>query len=266
MKKRITIVIVFLVINSLIFGQTKGNSTKQYEYLVYSFGKTYFDSITSNSRYYSLLLKGSESSTLTENLNKLGKLGWELIDVLGTIGGDQQVVFQRPIGFLTEEQEKDLITELEKEQQEKLLNFISEQQEEDEKKSAIPLIETDQRDWDIEYKQKNEIFFEELKRLSEIIKTYEGVIDVKLEDIDYDPKMYIQCDFTEQLLNENEYSLSQVKNLVSLYMRRIQNDVNFDSFVFYTHRVKTYFYVNLTYKGTSYEVYNEEDKIERSYK
>lgn len=79
----------------------------QWEYLVVSFGKTYFTSATDGDAKVSgsskLLMYGplgtvfaQEAQGTQAQIDTLGRYGWELLNVLGSIGGDQQWVFKRP--------------------------------------------------------------------------------------------------------------------------------------------------------------------------
>lgn len=79
----------------------------QWEYLVISFGKTYFSSPTDiaakQTGQSKLMIFGplggvvaQEALDTQQQVDTLGRYGWELIGVLGAIGGDQQWVFKRP--------------------------------------------------------------------------------------------------------------------------------------------------------------------------
>lgn len=79
----------------------------QWEYLVISFGKTFFSSAVDleakKTGQSKLMIYGplggviaSEALDTQAQVDTLGKYGWELIGVLGAIGGDQQWVFKRP--------------------------------------------------------------------------------------------------------------------------------------------------------------------------
>ena len=79
----------------------------QWEYLVVSFGKTYFTSAADGDAKVSgsskLLMYGplgavyaQEAQVTQAQIDTLGRYGWELLNVLGAIGGDQQWVFKRP--------------------------------------------------------------------------------------------------------------------------------------------------------------------------
>jgi len=82
----------------------------KWEYLVLSLGKNYFYSlpteaiaISSNYGFKTLaylkegFYKIDEATTTQKQMDVLGKNGWELVDIVGVIGGDQQYVFKRPL-------------------------------------------------------------------------------------------------------------------------------------------------------------------------
>lgn len=80
-------------------------ASDQWEYLVVSFGKTYFsdpsDSKDSGaSKTVSMSSVGvivtQEALATQRNMDKLGRFGWELVGIVGSIGGDQQMMFKRP--------------------------------------------------------------------------------------------------------------------------------------------------------------------------
>lgn len=80
----------------------------EWEYLVVSYGTTYFSnplvdlSEMEASRSKVLLFSElgitlpSEATSLQRDIDVLGRFAWELVAVVGTIGGDQQLVFKRP--------------------------------------------------------------------------------------------------------------------------------------------------------------------------
>lgn len=80
----------------------------EWEYLVVSYGTTYFsdplleadasDATFSKVQLFSDLgvTLPNEAISLQRNIDILGRFGWELVTVVGTIGGDQQLVFKRP--------------------------------------------------------------------------------------------------------------------------------------------------------------------------
>ena len=93
----------------------------QWEYLVVSFGKTYFStpseepeiSATGFSKlvgYAQLGLDSAQEAPLTQKqMDSLGKFGWELVGIVGAIGGDQQLVFKRRFDPMQSNKEAELI-------------------------------------------------------------------------------------------------------------------------------------------------------------
>ena len=79
----------------------------QWEYLVVSFGKAYFSEPMNSAdkqaglskiRAFSQagMITAQEATHIQYNMDKLGKFGWELVGVIGVIGGDQELIFKRP--------------------------------------------------------------------------------------------------------------------------------------------------------------------------
>lgn len=81
--------------------------TARWEYLVVSFGKTYFsDALNAEDKQSGLsklrtlseagILIAQEATLTQADMDKLGRYGWELVGIVGAIGGDQKMVFKRP--------------------------------------------------------------------------------------------------------------------------------------------------------------------------
>ncbi|MFZ6818243.1 hypothetical protein [Undibacterium sp. Ji22W] len=101
--------IVFTVALNAAHAQSKQNSPlaevqktssigieQQWEYIVVSYGKTLFASPQKTLAYRSIgLVSGQEAPDLENSLDILGRFGWEVITIVGSIGGDQQVVLKR---------------------------------------------------------------------------------------------------------------------------------------------------------------------------
>lgn len=69
---------------------------QQWEYVVVSYGKTLFGSPQKTLAYRSIgLVAGQEAPELENSLDILGRFGWEVITIVGSIGGDQQIVLKR---------------------------------------------------------------------------------------------------------------------------------------------------------------------------
>jgi hypothetical protein len=85
--------------------QKATNKENQWEYLVVTFGGTTFSGIEENIKKgssklvafqeFANLLSGHESIDLQLKLDLLGRFGWELVDTIGAIGGDQQLLMKR---------------------------------------------------------------------------------------------------------------------------------------------------------------------------
>lgn len=83
-------------------------ASQEWEYLVVSYGETRFSnpllSPESNLATYSKVqlfsdigvTLPSEAISLQRNIDILGMFGWEVVTIVGAIGGDQQIVFKRP--------------------------------------------------------------------------------------------------------------------------------------------------------------------------
>ena len=69
----------------------------QWEYLVVSYGKTLFGSPEKTLAYRSIGLAATaqEANEIQQSFDILGRFGWEVITVVGSIGGDQQIVLKR---------------------------------------------------------------------------------------------------------------------------------------------------------------------------
>lgn len=86
---------------------TSRGISRQWEYLVVSFGKAYFSDpnrepetktaglskLVSYSKVG--IVSAQEALTVQSQMDTLGRFGWELIGIVGVIGGDQEMVFRR---------------------------------------------------------------------------------------------------------------------------------------------------------------------------
>lgn len=96
---------------------------RQWEYLIVSFGKVYFSDPISDtdvktsglSKLISFSKAGiviaNEAVTTESKLDTLGKFGWELVGIVGAIGGDQELLFKRMYIPERSKQEEQLIKE-----------------------------------------------------------------------------------------------------------------------------------------------------------
>lgn len=102
--KKAFFTLVALVISFIGLAQTNTQpkpssyqaNEQQWEYLVVSFGKTEFSTPEKMLAYKIVgVIDGTESTTLQGKIDILGRFGWELINTVGAIGGDQELIFKR---------------------------------------------------------------------------------------------------------------------------------------------------------------------------
>jgi len=102
--KKAFFTLVALVISYNGFAQTNSQlkpssyqaNEQQWEYLVVSFGKTEFSTPEKTLAYKIVgVIDGTESTTLQGKIDILGRFGWELVNTVGAIGGDQELIFKR---------------------------------------------------------------------------------------------------------------------------------------------------------------------------
>jgi hypothetical protein len=88
-----------LLLASVAFAQQSGVGSlgrPEWEYLVISYGKTYFAEPQKSSSYGPVTYQaGQEAVALQRSLDGLGRLGWELVAAIGVIGGDQELILKR---------------------------------------------------------------------------------------------------------------------------------------------------------------------------
>lgn len=109
--------------NTRVSSAAVSAANKQWEYLVVSFGKTYFANPNEEpeaktaglSKLVSYskagIVSAQEALTTQGQMDTLGKFGWELSGLVGSIGGDQQMVFRRTFDPSQSEREAKLIRE-----------------------------------------------------------------------------------------------------------------------------------------------------------
>jgi len=102
--KKVLFTLVSLLIPLIGYSQISSQSKSstyqtnevQWEYLVVSFGKTEFSTPEKMLAYKIVgVIDGTESTTLQGKIDILGRFGWELINTVGAIGGDQELIFKR---------------------------------------------------------------------------------------------------------------------------------------------------------------------------
>lgn len=101
MKKKILLCLLIVLITLPLFASDneENKEYQQYEYMVVSFGKAWFSSFGKAAMYFDDGLNESACGALffEMNLDVLGADGWELVGIVGVIGGEQQFVLKRPL-------------------------------------------------------------------------------------------------------------------------------------------------------------------------
>lgn len=196
---------------------------KQWEYLVVSFGKTTFANPVSDPElkqgglskvlFYSNagIASASEAVTVQQQMDTLGRFGWELVNIVGTIGGDQQMVFKRQFDPNRSEKEATLIkAEGERLAEAKRKAKLQEQKPTDE------LV-------DLDAVERRAGIVAEAKLLSEDILAYKD-LPIKIINMDahqddqgqFEAEVRVQVDGTSKLLHENKYRRSEATALAKL--------------------------------------------------
>ena len=230
---------------------------EQWEYLIVSYGKTSFSSVSESVgngsskltafREFSELLYGSEALSAQEKLDILGRLDWELVSVVGSIGGDQQFVLKRPrnvnraeIELLVASELKETL-EAEKKTKDKAAELyakiLAEREKALEEKKKTALVDLDAMEKSAERKGENERIFELLRqyliesgvKLNESIETQYGEVLVKGVEINtsrYNSEKYslsINIDGSDALVSGGrEYRSSQCESVAKTIVSRIK--------------------------------------------
>ena len=88
--------VLLVAILCLLFVSNILVADDQYEYMVVSLGKNFFTEINAKTYAYFDEIPTASHAFITEyQLDILGRHSWEVIDMLGAIGGDQQITLKR---------------------------------------------------------------------------------------------------------------------------------------------------------------------------
>jgi len=234
----------------------------QWEYLVICFGNTYFDEAEKTKGYYSLIKDdGKEGISLQKSLDGLGKLGWELVDVVGIISGDQELILKRkysPLNKQTDESvvkgesekfEKDLTAQIDRERQEsaqneKLLN---------DKKI---LVDMDKVEEDTLIEEERKQFLDYCSGLAESFKK-ENFGDIKEVNSNFRFDISISCDLTKDFLaNGNEYRSSSVKQYFKSLQEKVDNLIDKNKLGYRTLGIDYTGYIQLDGKKNTVYTYS----------
>jgi hypothetical protein len=200
-------------------------NVKPWEYLIISFGKTFFSDPTDEPEIktagMSKLLNYSRAGIVSANeavlierqMDTLGKFGWELIGIVGVIGGDQEMVFRRPYDPDQSKTEAALI----KEEGETLLSIQRNKVAATAQADFVDLDEVEREQLLAEARQKEET------RLKSVITGLADprIVDVKVTSTAYAPtdsrvSAEIIVDGSELLSEGNKYRSSGAEALAKL--------------------------------------------------
>lgn len=195
---------------------------KPWEYLVVSFGKTRFgDPVldpelkqAGRSKVLSYseagVVAAAEAVLVQRQMDALGRFGWELVAVVGSIGGDQQMIFKRPF----DPDRRAIEAQLIKAEGER----IAEEQRNERERLATQ--KTPDALIDLDEAERQAGVDAEAKLLSDDLATYKdtpfkiGSLDASQ---DYDGKfkatIRVLVDGTSKLVKENKYRKSEAQAL-----------------------------------------------------
>lgn len=205
-------------------------SEPQWEYLVVSFGKTYFNTPTEKGplskvvSYSGLgLVLAWEADTVQAQMDLLGRMGWELVGIVGTIGGDQQMVFKRRYDPARSASERDLIlkeaaaleAQRKKAQEERKKAQEEQKKQEASRQELVDLDAAEQRQALERHREGIEFFLTTTvrKAISLPIVQLEATSDA-FSTTTYSGVVSVKVDVTSQALQGNTYRSSQVKQLL----------------------------------------------------
>lgn len=234
MKKIIFVLAVLCVVNVASLAQNsqvvnKPDETK-WEYLVVSFGKTLFSTPEKMMAYKNIgLPNGQESIELQSSLDILGRFGWELISIVGSIGGDQQIVLKRKYdkarsaneyGLIQSGKEiylKDLQDIIERTQR----LFEEQRKIEEQIKSKPELVNLDEVER-LKKREESRVYLENIYRTrfesTEVAKNANFSLDYK-NSFSEDILINITIDLTEKfLINGNSYHRDEVYTYIKSFL------------------------------------------------
>jgi len=208
------------------------SSATQWEYLVVSFGKAYFtDPLSSEAKEAGLskvrafteagMLMADEATDIQSRLDKLGQFGWELVGVVGAIGGDQEFILKRQYDPARSEKE----TELVQAEGKRLRQVAAELAAKQATETAEALVDMDA----VEKAARDESKRSELeKQLREVISSGNySLVDMHVPVKDY---VMITIDGSSQLLKDgNKYRASEARSLAQSIVTGIATSLGLTS-------------------------------------
>jgi hypothetical protein len=233
MKKVLAVLAaIFVTFSETGFSQQLQKPQEQWEYLVVSYGKTLFSHPAKSKDYFPLTRHiASEAVDLQESLDGLGYLGWELVSIVGAIGGDQQLVLKRKYEPARSKADSTAIAK----QTDKLLSQFSTQakREADEKLRLEKLVATKKAPVDLDAVDSNASYekarADAVGYINDLSASISGD-NVISRTVTYDNGLgyAVTCQFDltrDYLKNINEYRKSEIDQYLSDAMSQVAVDV-----------------------------------------
>jgi hypothetical protein len=225
---------VLLLLAAAVYSQQTSSGSlgrAEWEYLVISYGKTYFADPIKSQNYAAITAQaGQEAVSLQKSLDGLGKLGWELVAVIGNIGGDQELLLKRKSDPSLGKKEQDYLAKQSAQAMTDLMNRYKKQADESAKAEKLAadkkiLVDLDLLDAQQKFVQEQKDADDYIKQLIDGIVADELVKkEVNLTGLKY--SIRVQYDLTSsQLSNTNEYR----KSLIDAYLEDAESGIYVDT-------------------------------------
>ncbi|MFZ4725608.1 MAG: hypothetical protein ACOYMD_09185 [Paludibacter sp.] len=206
------------------------SNEQQWEYLVISFGKTEFGTPEKMMAYKMVGIKnGSESIDLQSNLDVLGRFGWELVNIVGVIAGDQEIVLKRKYDKIRSSNEYGLIQSGKELYLKDLQDIIERTLRLDEERKKyeeliknqpklINLDDVERANKKIDFIKALDVVYKDAFAKTEIANQSSIKVDYKSAYSD-DIYIKIEVDLTEKfLLNNNSYHGDEIKKYLRSFL------------------------------------------------
>ena len=188
-------------------------TTPQWEYMVISLGTPSYSSLESKTMAYWEDLISVDIMSVPEweeDLDILGQKGWEVVSLLGSIGGDQEILLKRPYDAKRTSQE----IQIAKDNQKLLVQGLLDTLENQDKSDKEELIDLDEKEYREAWEKKHD---EWEKQVNTWINT-QNLPSVTVRYIwgytDTGSITFI-LDVTDSCLKGNTYRLSEVEAIAN---------------------------------------------------
>jgi hypothetical protein len=213
---------------------------RQWEYLVLSVGKVYFSDPVSEadaktSGLSRLLTLSKQSIVITneaiaaeKKLDTLGKFGWELVSVVGAIGGEQEMVFKRAYTADRARQDEELINQ----ESERVHQLLAEERTKAARLAEAPsseLLDLDELELVAARDLNRQAQEDKLIRAVEAVEiapvTIKSIFSTATSTTDTKVEVDVVVDVTETMLTEaNTYRGSDAKKLTDQIAAQIKKN------------------------------------------